>query len=72
VYGFVLTEQRLPFEADETVEDFAAELALPVDEYPSMVEFVSELVMGRDYSYGDEFEHGLELVLDGLAARPPG
>lgn len=72
VYGFVLTEQRLPFEADEAVEDFAAELTLPVDEYPYMVEFVSELVMGRDYAYGDEFEHGLELVLDGLAARHRG
>ena len=72
VYGFVLTEQRLPFEADETVEDFAAELALPVDEYPYMVEFVRELVMGRDYAYGDEFEHGLEHVLDGLAARHRG
>jgi AcrR family transcriptional regulator len=72
VYGFVLTEQRLPVEADETVEDFAAELALPVDEYPYMVEFVSELVMGRDYSYGDEFEPGLEHVLDGLAARHRG
>jgi AcrR family transcriptional regulator len=72
VYGFVLTEQRLPFEADETVEDFAAGLALPAEQYPYMVEFVTELVIGRDYAYGDEFEHGLELVLDGLAARHRG
>jgi len=72
VYGFVLTEQRLPFEADETVEEFATELALPTEQYPYMVEFVTEHVLGRDYAYGDEFEHGLEMILDALAARYPG
>ena len=69
VYGFVLTEQRLPFEADGEVEDFAMELALPVEQYPYMVEMIGELVIGHDYAYGDEFEHGLELILDGLAGR---
>lgn len=69
VYGFVLTEQRLPFEPDETVEDFALELALPAAQYPHMVEMVTHVVMGRDYEYGDEFEHGLELILDALEGR---
>jgi AcrR family transcriptional regulator len=69
VYGFVLTEQRLPFEADERVEDFAAEIDLPAERYPYMAEMVGELVIGRDYAFGDEFEHGLDLILDGLAAR---
>ncbi len=72
VYGFVLTEQRLPFEADERVEDFAAELALPAERYPYMVEMIGELVVGQEYAFGDEFEHGLELILDGLAARLSG
>jgi hypothetical protein len=65
----VLTEQRLPFEAGERVEDFAAELAIPAERFPYMVEMIGELVVGQDYSYGDEFEHGLELILDGLALR---
>ncbi|GIG40658.1 TetR/AcrR family transcriptional regulator C-terminal domain-containing protein [Cellulomonas phragmiteti] len=69
VYGFVLTEQRLPFEAGERVEDYAAELALPAEQYPHLVEMVTHVVVGQDYAYGDEFEHGLELVLDALAAR---
>jgi AcrR family transcriptional regulator len=69
VHGFVLTEQRLPFEAGERVEDFAAELAIPAERFPYMVEMIGELVVGQDYSYGDEFEHGLELILDGLALR---
>lgn len=72
VYGFVLTEQRLPFEPDERVEDFAAELALPAETYPYMVEMVGELVMGKEYAFGDEFEYGLELILDGLAVRLSG
>ena len=69
VYGFVLTEQRLPFEPGERVEDFAAGLDLAAAQYPHLVEMVTETVVGQDYDYGDEFEHGLELVLDGLAGR---
>jgi AcrR family transcriptional regulator len=69
VYGFVLTEQRLPFEPDERVEDYVAELALPTERYPYLMEMVSEMVVGHDYAYGDEFDHGLDLILDGLAAR---
>lgn len=71
VYGFVLTEQRLPFEADEKIEDYVAELALMEGAYPHLMEMVKEIVVGQDYAYGDEFEHGLELVLDGLAGRLP-
>lgn len=75
VYGFVLTEQRLPFEPDERVEDYVAELALPAEQYPYLMEMVGEMVIGQEYAFGDEFEHGLELILDGLAAsqapRPP-
>jgi AcrR family transcriptional regulator len=69
VYGFVLTEQRLPFEAGERVEDYAAELALSAERYPYMVEMIGELVVGRDYAYANEFEPGLELILDGLESR---
>ena len=30
---------------------------------------ITELVVGRDYAYADEFTYGLDLVLDGLADR---
>ncbi len=69
VYGFVHTEQSLPFQSDEAPEDFAAELALPAEQYPHMVEMMTEMVVGQPYAYGDEFEYGLELILDGLAGR---
>lgn len=70
VYGFVLTELNLPFEAGEGAEEFVATLAPTLaDHYPHLAEMVLELVVGRDYDYADEFAYGLDLVLDGLEAR---
>lgn len=69
VYGFVLTEQRLPFEGGESVEAFADELAIAAERYPYMAEMIGTMVAGRDYDYGDEFDVGLELILDALEAR---
>ena len=69
VYGFVLTEVNLPFKPGEAAEDFVAGLGLIAAEYPHLAEMVAEQVTGRSYSYGDEFEHGLALVLDGLQIR---
>ncbi len=78
VYGFVLTEVTLPFEADESAEQFVGELreVLTPEAYPHLMEMIAEQVTGRDYAYGDEFDFGLELILDGLeqhlgAGSPP-
>ena len=38
------------------------------DEYPYLVEIATDHIMQPGYSYGDEFEWGLDLVLDGLEA----
>ena len=43
--------------------------SLPAAEYPHLVEMIAEQVMGQDYAYGDEFEFGLDLILDGLEAH---
>lgn len=68
VYGFVLTETTLPFDAGESAEQFVGELrdVLAPDTYPHLVEMIAEQVTGRDYRYGDEFDFGLVLILDGL------
>lgn len=68
VFGFVLTEVNLPFAEDGDVAGFAAEIEqfLPEERYPNMAEVLRTQVMGRDYSYGDEFEFGLDLILDRL------
>lgn len=42
---------------------------LPAEEYPHLVEMITEQVVGKAHAYGDEFEFGLQLVLDGLEHR---
>jgi AcrR family transcriptional regulator len=70
VYGFVLTEVNLPIgDGAEDAEAFATRLELPAERYPHLVEMMTEQVVGRDYAYGDEFDYGLSLILDGLADR---
>lgn len=66
LYGFVLTEQSLPFEAEETASDFVQELDLA--DYPHLGALIAAQV-GPDYAYADEFTVGLEVILDGLERR---
>jgi AcrR family transcriptional regulator len=68
IYGFALTKMNLPFDTSEEVAEVAETMLqpFPVNEYPNLVEFMSEHVMKPGYDYGDEFEYGLELILDGL------
>ena len=72
LYGFVLTEVNLPFEPGESAEEFVAGLSIPGQRYPYFAEMIAEQVVGRAYSYSDEFTYGLELILDALAAQLPG
>lgn len=68
VYGFVLTELNLPFDAGENAEEFVAGIrqAVPAEEYPCLVEMFTEQVVGKDYAYADEFGFGLDLIVDSL------
>ena len=69
VYGFVLTELNLPMQSGEEADQLVAEMAIPADAYPHLTEMITEQVAGKDYTYGDEFDFGLGLVLDGLEAK---
>ena len=68
IYGFALQEATLPFDtAEQTVE--LAEMilsSLQPDEYPHLTELAVEHVLQPGYDYGNEFEFGLDLILDGL------
>lgn len=68
VHGFVLTELNLPFDPGESAEEFVAHLdeVLDADQYPSLVEMITEQVSGKSYDYANEFEFGLDLILDSL------
>jgi AcrR family transcriptional regulator len=69
VYGFVLTERNLPFDAATGASDFTAQLTPALEEYPHLAELARELTSGGDYSFAAEFDHGLEVILDELERR---
>jgi AcrR family transcriptional regulator len=72
VYGFALQESvSLPFDK-ETAPELAEKILaqLPTDEYPHLAELATEHVLQPGYDYGDEFEFGLDLILDGLETLP--
>lgn len=68
IYGFALQEQSLPFDNAEESADVAEALLehLPVDDYPHLFEMIVEHATQPDYDYANEFEFGLELILNGL------
>ena len=68
IYGFALQEASLPFEtADETVELAETILAqMRPDEFPHLTELAVEHVLQPGYDFGEEFQFGLDLILDGL------
>ncbi len=74
IYGFVLQEITLPFQ-DDNVEEQVEEIIghLSPNQYPHLTELTVEHVLQEGYSYGAEFDFGLQLVLDGLerAAADP-
>jgi AcrR family transcriptional regulator len=73
IYGFALQEQTLPFEATDKVGE-ASELILsqfPAGEYPYLAETIVEHVGKSGYDYANEFEYGLDLILDGVERRLP-
>ena len=64
IYGFAMQEASLPFDTAEVAQEIAEHL--PVDEYPHLAELAAEHVLKPGYDYGNEFEIGLDLILDGL------
>jgi AcrR family transcriptional regulator len=66
IYGFALFTMNLPFDPSEEVKDLGQGVlrVFPVNAYPNLVAYISAMRPG--YNYGDEFEYGLDLILDGL------
>jgi AcrR family transcriptional regulator len=67
-YGFALNKQSLPLDTPGEDAEMGTSVlrGLPLNAYPHLAEFISEYAMKPGYSYGDEFEFGLDLILDGL------
>jgi AcrR family transcriptional regulator len=69
IYGFVLQDRTLsgdiPAEAKRRRETVARRHPAPEQEYPFLVE-VAEQFAQHGYDYPQEFEFGLDLILDGI------
>ncbi len=68
IYGFALQEAGLPFDSPEEVPAVAESVLaqFSADDYPHLAELTTGYVLQPGYDYGDEFEFGLDLILDGL------
>jgi AcrR family transcriptional regulator len=68
IYGFALQERSLPFPTPKQTADLAQDIlaSFPADKYPHLAELTARHVLQPGYDYGDEFEFGLDLILDGL------
>ena len=67
VYGFTLTELTLPFRNSEVAEVAGNIMeGFRPGEYPHLAEMAVDRAMKPGYNYGDEFEYGLDLILDGI------
>lgn len=68
IYGFVLQELALPFESAAELEDVAESImeSMSGDEFPHLTEMIVEHALKPGYAYADEFDIGLDLVIDGL------
>lgn len=69
MYGFAIQEASLPFKGLESVAEVTAPLPHPVpaDEYPHLIEMATQHILQPTYIFGDEFELGLTVILDGLS-----
>jgi AcrR family transcriptional regulator len=69
IYGFATTKMNLPFDTSAEVAQVAQDMLepFPANEYPNLLEFITEHAMKPGYDYGDEFAYGLDLILDGIA-----
>jgi AcrR family transcriptional regulator len=69
VYGFAIQETALPAGgATEELADVAQHIAaaMPADDFPHLARLTSEHVLQPGYNFGDSFDVGLDLVLDGI------
>jgi AcrR family transcriptional regulator len=74
IYGFALQEASLPFDTGEEAAQVAQDISamMPGGEYPYLAEIATVHVLQPGYQYGQEFETGLDLILDALERAAAG
>lgn len=70
IYGFVLTEASISSTPENSVEEgFSAEVAKQAEKYPNMALIAMAAMNNYSFTFEDEFEYGLTLILDGFEER---
>ncbi|MGA8040104.1 MAG: TetR/AcrR family transcriptional regulator C-terminal domain-containing protein, partial [Acidimicrobiia bacterium] len=66
--GFAFEEATLPASGGEGFAEVAEQMAalFPSEEYPHLAELTFEQVLKPGYDFGNSFEFGLDLIIDGL------
>lgn len=72
IYGFIRQEHSLAFSDDDSLQEVGAELLRQMaDRYPHLTA-VTRDTMAAGYDHAQEFEFGLDLILDALERRREG
>ena len=68
IYGFAMQQRSLPFDTLEEAQEVGRQMfaRMPAGAYPHLTELTVQHILQPGYDYGDEFEYGLGLILDGL------
>lgn len=67
VYGFALQQINIPLQSREQVAEVGQNILRQLaGEYPHLAEMITEHAMKPGYDYSEEFEFGLDLILDGV------
>jgi len=72
VRGFAMQEATLPLDASGSIEaateDILEQRNMMSGAFPYLAEMAEKLILQPGYAYGNEFEFGIGLILDGLDA----
>lgn len=66
VYGFALEEANLPGGGGSEMVEVAEDLSDALAGFPALAAFTTDWVLKPGYSFGNSFEFGLDLIIDGL------
>ena len=68
IYGFAMQQRSLPFDTLVEAQEVGRQMfaRMPPGAYPHLTELTVQHILQPGYDYGDEFEYGLGLILDGL------
>ncbi len=71
VYGFALQQANLPATGGDDMAELSDDVGaqMPPGRYPHLESFMRDHALAEGYEFGDEFELGLAIVLDGIETR---